>query len=313
MLLCMERGLQRASGFFVQIVHCIFGLILTEAPLQTNHRVSNMKKFSLLCLLTLVCAVPALAQTGGRYRYDNFDTLNGVRVENMQASATAPQPTKLVRQTGKYDASSTNALTQPNLYSQPYGLPMFMGKALDGFTTGDAKVDSYIVESGLRHGVDPVLIYSIMHQESSFKRGAISHKGARGLMQLMPGTAARFGVTNIFDPRQNIEGGTRYMRFLLNHFNGDVALALAGYNAGEGAVLKYGRRIPPYRETQEYVRRISRRYALMRDPQTAHNAKLATKAQLVAVQAEQPAPLNSYERNVFAVRLPDGRLQLVSQ
>jgi soluble lytic murein transglycosylase-like protein len=157
------------------------------------------------------------------------------------------------------------------------------------------------------------LIYSIMHQESSFKRGAISLKGARGLMQLMPGTAARFGVTNIFEPRQNIEGGTRYMRFLLNFFGGDVALALAGYNAGEGAVLKYGRRVPPYRETQEYVRRIGRRYALMRDPETARNAPTIKPAEVAVVQAEAAVPLTIYERNVFAVRLPDGRLQLVSQ
>jgi soluble lytic murein transglycosylase-like protein len=152
-----------------------------------------------------------------------------------------------------------------------------------------------------------------MHQESSFKRGAISPKGARGLMQLMPGTAARFGVTNIFDPRQNIEGGARYMRFLLNAFDGDVALALAGYNAGEGAVLKYGRRVPPYRETQEYVRRITQRYALMRDPETAHNARKLEPTEVAVVQAEAPAPLTVYERNVYAVRLPDGRLQLVSQ
>ena len=110
-----------------------------------------------------------------------------------------------------------------------------------------------------RHAVDPLLIYSIMHQESSFKPRAMSHKGARGLMQLMPGTAARFGVGNIWDPKQNIEGGTRYMRFLLDLFGGDIKLALAGYNAGEGAVDKYNG-IPPYNETRNYVKIISKRY-----------------------------------------------------
>ena len=79
-------------------------------------------------------------------------------------------------------------------------------------------------------------------------------------MQLMPGTAARFGVTNIFDPAQNIEGGTRYLRFLLDSFNGDVDLALAGYNAGEHAVMNSGYKIPRYRETQNYVRSITARY-----------------------------------------------------
>src|SRR5205085_8169459 len=151
--------------------------------------------------------------------------------------------------------------------------------------------------------------------ESSFKRMAISPAGARGLMQLMPGTAARFGVKNIFDPQQNIEGGVRYMRFLLDAFGGDVALALAGYNAGEGAVMKYGRRIPPYHETQEYVRRISQRYSMLRSGEMALSARTATQSQIAAMKEEpatQPPP-PAYERAVFAIRLPDGRLQLVSQ
>ncbi|PYS97625.1 MAG: transglycosylase, partial [Acidobacteria bacterium] len=184
--------------------------------------------------------------------------------------------------------------------------------SLDGFSTGDAKIDSYIVESAARNGVDPLLLYSIMHRESSFKRMAVSPKGARGLMQLMPGTAARFGVANIFDPRQNIEGGARYVRFLLDTFDGDVRLALAGYNAGEGAVMKYGNRVPPYSETQEYVRRISERYELMRDPSTARFAPRVSRSQIAKLKAAEPPPL-VYERNVFAVRTPDGKLHLVSQ
>src|SRR5678815_1841472 len=123
-----------------------------------------------------------------------------------------------------------------------------------------------------------------MHQESSFKARAMSYKGARGLMQLMPPTALRFGVSNIWDPKQNIEGGARYMRFLLDLFDGDVRLALAGYNAGEGAVMKYGNRVPPYSETQEYVRRISRRYDLIRDPLAYRNASSYTRDQVAANQ-----------------------------
>jgi soluble lytic murein transglycosylase-like protein len=157
-----------------------------------------------------------------------------------------------------------------------------------------------------------LLLYAIMHQESTFKPRAISPKGARGLMQLMPGTASRFGVTNVFDPRQNIEGGARYMRFLLDLFNGDVPLALAGYNAGEGAVIKYGD-IPPYSETREYVRRITRRYGLIRDPLAVRSAGRLTREQIANAQARESAPLSIYERSVFAVRLPDGRLQLLSQ
>jgi soluble lytic murein transglycosylase-like protein len=189
---------------------------------------------------------------------------------------------------------------------------MAAGAALEGFSTGDAKVDSFIVDSSNRHGVDPLLIYSIMHRESSFKRFALSNKGARGLMQLMPATAARLGVRDIFDPQQNIEGGVKYMRFLLNLFDGDVRLALAGYNAGEGAVLKYGRSVPPYRETQEYVRRISERYALMRDPSTARLAPRVSRTQIARLKAAEPPPL-VYETQVFAVRTPEGKLRLVSQ
>lgn len=272
-----------------------------------------MKKFPLFCLLALLCAAPALAQNG--YRYDNFDTPSGVKVADVPARSALP-PSETVRKTAHLKSSTEGVkINRPSslVYTQPRGMGMAASRSLDGFTTGDTRIDSYIVESSIRHRVDPVLIYATMHQESSFKQKAISHKGARGLMQLMPGTARRFGVTDIFDPRQNIEGGARYMRFLLDSFDGDVALALAGYNAGEGAVLKYGRRIPPYRETQEYVRRITRRYALMRDPQTARNARTATPSQVAEVQTERAAPLTIYERNVYAVRLPDGRLQLVNQ
>ena len=103
--------------------------------------------------------------------------------------------------------------------------------------------------------LDPALIKSVMHAESAFNPNALSNKGAQGLMQLMPGTAERYGVTRILDPRQNVLAGSRYLRDLLRQFNGDMRLALAGYNAGENAVRKYGG-IPPYSETQQYVRRV---------------------------------------------------------
>jgi len=270
-----------------------------------------LKTFPFALFLVSLSAVSALGQTSNSYRFDNFDVKDGVRVESAENASELPSAKRTRLTTKTVDVSNLNVKTSKPLYTS--GLVMTVSKSLDGFTTGDAKIDALIVESGARNGVDPVLIYALMHQESSFKKGAISPKGARGLMQLMPGTAARFGVTNIFDPRQNIEGGTRYIRFLLNAFDGDVALTLAGYNAGEGAVMKYGRRVPPYRETQEYVRRITQRYALMRDPLTASRARAATPAQVAAAQTEPPIPLNLYERNVFAVRTPDGRLQLLSQ
>jgi hypothetical protein len=128
------------------------------------------------------------------------------------------------------------------------------------YTTGHLGLDQLIVYSAEKYGLDPTLIYLVMREESGFNHRAVSRVGARGLMQLMPGTAARLGVRNIHDPVQNVEAGTRYLRSLLEMFNGDVNLALAAYNAGENAVLKYGRRIPPYRETMNYVWRINTAY-----------------------------------------------------
>ena len=128
------------------------------------------------------------------------------------------------------------------------------------WSTGNTKVDGLIRLYGKQYGVDPFLIYCTMAQESSFSANATSPKGAQGLMQLMPGTAARYGVTNPYDMAQSIRGGTRYLKDLLQMFNGRVDLALAGYNAGEGAVMKYGNSIPPYSETRNYVKLILKRY-----------------------------------------------------
>jgi soluble lytic murein transglycosylase-like protein len=128
------------------------------------------------------------------------------------------------------------------------------------WSTGNSRIDGLIQHYGKQYGVDPFLIYCTMSQESSFNSGATSPKGAQGLMQLMPGTAARYGVKNPYDVAQSIMGGTRYLKDLLEMFNGRVDLALAGYNAGEGAVMKYGKTIPPYTETRNYVKLILKRY-----------------------------------------------------
>jgi Transglycosylase SLT domain len=129
-----------------------------------------------------------------------------------------------------------------------------------GWSTGSSKLDGLIKQNGNRFGVDPYLIFLVMEQESHFNPRVVSPKGAQGLMQLMPGTSARFGVRRPHDPAQNISGGTRYLRQLLDRFNNRVDLVLASYNAGEGAVIKFGHKVPPYRETREYVKRISFRY-----------------------------------------------------
>jgi soluble lytic murein transglycosylase-like protein len=114
---------------------------------------------------------------------------------------------------------------------------------------------SEIHRAARQYGVDEAVVRAIIHAESAFNPNALSRVGAQGLMQLMPATARRFGVGNPFDAAQNIEGGVQYLAWLLKRFNGDLSLAAAGYNAGEGAVDKY-KGVPPYSETQRYVQRV---------------------------------------------------------
>ena len=104
----------------------------------------------------------------------------------------------------------------------------------------------------------PELLHAVIEAESAYDPDAVSHAGAVGLMQLMPATAKRFGVTDRTSPTQSIEGGAHYLRVLLDYFDNDLTLAIASYNAGEGAVIKYGRKIPPYRETQNYVVKVKK-------------------------------------------------------
>ncbi len=106
------------------------------------------------------------------------------------------------------------------------------------------------------HGMDPRLIHAVIRAESGYNARAISARGAIGLMQLIPATAQRYGITNLDDPVENIAAGTRYLRDLLKMFNGNIELALAGYNAGENAVIRAGNRIPPYPETMAYVPKV---------------------------------------------------------
>jgi soluble lytic murein transglycosylase-like protein len=118
-----------------------------------------------------------------------------------------------------------------------------------------AAYDAEIRAAARDYGVDEAIVRAIIHAESSFNPMALSHAGAQGLMQLMPATARRFGVTNAYDAGQNIRGGVQYLAWLLKRFNGNLTLAAAGYNAGEGAVDRHGG-VPPYQETQRYVARV---------------------------------------------------------
>ena len=274
-----------------------------------------MKKVLPYIFVLVLLSATAFGQTRARV-FDNFDTAQGVKIATptVVAPAAQPQTKKSVKKTAQVSAAADGVALKGKV--QPIGytrISMAAERSLGNFTTGSGQIDQYIVDSSRRYNIDPLLIYAQMHQESSFKLKALSYKGASGLMQLMPATARRLGVTDIYNPKQNIEGGIKYMRILLDMFGGDVALALAGYNAGEGAVLKYGRRIPPYRETQEYVRRISARYNQIVNPNLPNVALKVTKKQAKELEEKVAAPLTTYEPNAVAIRLSDGRMRLVNQ
>ena len=141
--------------------------------------------------------------------------------------------------------------------------------------SGDCDLDWIIYRAGEKAGVDPRFIHAVIKQESKYNAKAVSPVGAQGLMQMMPATAERFGLKDPFDPAANVAAGTKYLKWLLKRFDGDVSLALAGYNAGEGAVDKY-KGVPPYSETQNYVKKIVSNYGKTYHPVLSpDDAKLA--------------------------------------
>jgi len=249
-------------------------------------QVNGMKKYSALFLLVVLLNSTSKAQPINQSATAT-ESLSRTAVTALQslgwavtaifypgaeiATPAAPAPLPLAAAAPVKGAAQAGANAGVTAISQPLaagsqtlipgrGFRAPASKILKGQTTGDQKIDWLIVSAANYHGIEPLLLYSVMCQESAFNGQAISHKGASGLMQLMPATAARFGVTNIFDPQQNIYAGAQYLRFLLDTFDGDVNLALAGYNAGENAVKRYGNAVPPYPETINYVRKIRRRY-----------------------------------------------------
>ncbi|MFC5308768.1 transglycosylase SLT domain-containing protein [Azospirillum picis] len=151
-----------------------------------------------------------------------------------------------------------------------------------------AEIQAMVQKMAPTYGLDPELVLAVIAVESGYRVDAVSEKSAMGLMQLIPETAERFGVTKPYDPEQNLRGGMKYLRWLLAYFDGNVTFALAGYNAGEGAVLQY-KGVPPYRETQDYVAKLHTLYARNYHP---FNRDITQSAGLVSSTREEVAELS---------------------
>jgi soluble lytic murein transglycosylase-like protein len=157
--------------------------------------------------------------------------------------------------TGRLIISDTQKSPEAKTYSVAYVGSAF-GVTKPAVSKRANEYDALLTEHSAQHSLNPDVVRAVLQAESAFTPLARSVKGAMGLMQLMPSTAAQYRVTNAYDPVQNIRAGVAYLKSLMTRFNDDVSLALAAYNAGPGAVEKYGRTVPPYKETRSYVARI---------------------------------------------------------
>lgn len=164
---------------------------------------------------------------------------------------------RLEWRSAKYDWPTTGSKSKKSSLKAGIRRSKWNPKA---FRKRRAKFSPMISAAAKKVKLRPELLHAVVQVESGYNPTAVSKAGATGLMQLMPGTAERFGVANAKDPEQNIDGGARYLRELLELFSFDLKLALAGYNAGENAVIKYGNTIPPYPETQRYVKKVLKVY-----------------------------------------------------
>ena len=211
----------------------------------------------------LASLVPLALMLAGPARADIYAFVDSNGVRHLSNVPNDPRY-KLVMRTPAYRKESTQAssFAPTNLYApgrgsaytrQGYNIPRARRARAGRVNEGNRqRFTPDINQIAARYRLEPALLHAVISAESSYNPWAVSPKGAMGMMQLMPGTASRFGVGNPYDPVANMHGGARYLRWLLDQFN-DTRLAVAAYNAGEGAVQRYGNQIPPYRETQDYV------------------------------------------------------------
>jgi soluble lytic murein transglycosylase-like protein len=239
-------------------------------------RENGFMKFCFMAALVAVTATMAWAEPAHE---------ETVRATARAESSAAPPPATTVRTDGR--GRLVRTVVVPSHVVRPR---VVAERQVNGLKSGDrapitslAELDRLVEEMSAKHNLDPLLVHAIIHVESGYNPYALSYKGAEGLMQLIPGTARRMGVKNSFDMHQNIDGGARYLRQMLDRFGGDLRYALAGYNAGPEAVVRW-KGIPPYAETQSYVYKVGKRYGELR------RIRPEPKPEVQTAELRQPEP-----------------------
>lgn len=226
-----------------------------------HHRRTLLWRAACLALL-----LPGAGEAAVRYRCEMLDGTERVAMQDLSIRFSGA-----VHRCNAFDVQEPAAVEPPRLLDGRLpGLPDARAPVMASFVPraaplelGAPHLQRLVTTASRRYGLDPRLVGALVHVESAYQTQARSPKGALGLMQIMPATGERYGVAarhELLDPATNVDVGARYLRDLHQMFDGNIELVLAAYNAGEGAVKRHGNRIPPYRETQDYVRKILRLY-----------------------------------------------------
>jgi hypothetical protein len=210
---------------------------------------------------------PVTGELGSYVRGDILDLVNSETVKVVEISNCAV----LIERSGKFETMECRNKMPTVVFNKPSALSRYRIILPEGGSTKFIFSDEFttdydkdILNVSERHGVDPYLVKAVIKTESNFDPGAVSPKNAQGIMQLIPGTADDYGVSDPFDAKDNMEGGVQYLKDLLEYFDGDMSLSLAAYNAGKGAVIKHGFTIPPYPETTDYIAKVLGYYKLLK-------------------------------------------------
>lgn len=264
--------------------------------------------------------VPVVMALSGPVQADIYAFVDGNGIRHLSNVPNDPRY-KLVMRTPTYrkESAQTSSFAPSNLYgpatwSGQRGYPRTAGRPKSPRVNEQnrQRFAADINRIAAQHRLDPALMHAVISAESSYNPWAVSPKGAMGLMQLMPGTAERFGVSNPYDPIANMHGGARYLRWLLDRFN-DTRLAVAAYNAGEGAVQKYGNQIPPYRETQTYVVRVLNFHQQYKGDGLYNTASYSTGASYGTGATSNPLAYNSgYAANTASYPNRSGSVTIIT-